>query len=121
MAKKTFEEKIVQGLQDISDNMRYLEAPLPPEGELIEIAYQTKRVADALHDLKTAMFDIFTYGQGYDNETIAENICDLSQSLREINRRQRLKEIENERIEANRNAEENRATRNDSSSMPRKD
>jgi len=91
MAKKTFEEKIEERLSDIASNIIDIQPALPPEEELREIAYQTSRVADALHDLKTAMFDVFTYGQGYENQTIAENICDLSQSLREINRRQRLK------------------------------
>lgn len=121
MTKKTFEETIEERLSDIASNIIDIQPALPPEEELREIAYQASRIADALHDIKTAMFDVFTYGRGYDNQTISENIYDLSQSLREINRRQYLKEKENERIEANRNAEEDRATRDDSSSMPRKD
>jgi hypothetical protein len=83
--------------------------PIDYQEELIELGYQSKRIADALHYIKDAMFDIFTHGKGYENETIAEIMYKISNSIKE-----------NERIEANRNEEQNRATRDDSSSMPRK-
>jgi len=103
-------------LLEISDNIAG-STPLMPEDELKEIAYQSSRIADALHDIKTAMFDIFTYGEGFENETIAQNIFSLSESLNSINFRQ----YKNERIDTNRDEEQNRATGDDSGSMPRKD
>lgn len=73
-------------LLEISDNIASIDTFSglnEIDGALTELAYQNQRIADALHHIKDAMFDIFTYGKGYENETIAEIVDKLSNSIKE--------------------------------------